>query len=88
MKSQVSPAVVVVAIVVVIAAVFGIYWFATGGPRGEQAVPPPMPPNVQAEFAKRMGNSNVTGPRNAGGPGGGGMPPGASGGMTAPMTGR
>lgn len=57
MKREVSPVVAAVVIVVVLLIVGGIYIWATGARPfgGEAEPPPPMPPDVQAEFQRRMG---------------------------------
>jgi len=70
MNQKISPVVAVVIIVVVI----GIAAFAwlkfTGSPAGsmEGKNPPPMPPDVAAEFAKR--GAAMSGPKTGGGPSG------------------
>jgi hypothetical protein len=68
MKQQVSPIVAVVIIVIVIAVAVFAYMKAGGGGPGSKAgeKPPGMPPNVAAEFQRRMGG--ITGPQGAPGP--------------------
>ncbi len=56
MKREVSPVTAIVIIVVVLLVIGGIYWWATGKRSlGGREEPPGIPPDVQAEFQRRMG---------------------------------
>jgi hypothetical protein len=101
-KSQISPVVAIIAILVVVGiAAFALFMF-TGGGQGvkEGEKPPGMPPEVAEKF-RELGNrgpggpgappGSMTAPNQSSGPGmtgPGGMPPGAMGGTTAPNQGR
>jgi hypothetical protein len=70
-KSQISPVVVIGAIIGILAIVGVVFLLVgRGGGAGslEGQKPPGMPSDVSAEWNKRMGGGNVTGP-GAGAPG-------------------
>jgi len=73
LKNEISPKMVVGAIVGVLVVVGAIFFFVarSGGGAGslEGQKPPGMPSDVSAEWNKRMGGTNMTGP-GAGQPGG------------------
>jgi hypothetical protein len=72
MKQSVSPVTLILVVIATIAVIAGIFVVATNGTQANQKVnsgPGGMPPDVAAEFSKRMGGANVTAPTT--GPGAG-----------------
>ena len=66
MKQPVSPVTLIIAVIAVIAVIAGIFVVATNGNQANQKAntgPGGMPPDVAAEFSKRMGGANSTGPQ-------------------------
>lgn len=55
MKREISPVTAVVVIVVVLLVVGAAYWFLAERRTGGAADVPSVPPDVQAEFQRRMG---------------------------------
>jgi hypothetical protein len=87
--NQISPKVVIGAIIGVVAIVAAIFFMVGrgGGPGAlEGQKPPGMPSDVSSEWQKRMGGANATGP-GAGAPGPGGAPMMTGPGMTGPGAG-
>jgi hypothetical protein len=65
MKQSVSPVTLILVVIAAIALIAGIFVIATNGTQANQKVnngPGGMPPDVAAEFSKRMGGANSTGP--------------------------
>lgn len=72
MKQSISPVTLILVVIAAIALIAGIFVIATNGTQANQKVnngPGGMPPDVAAEFSKRMGGANVTAPKT--GPGNG-----------------
>lgn len=71
MKQSVSPVTLILVVIAAIAVIAGIFVIATNGSQSNQKAnnnPGGMPPDVAAEFAKRMGGTNATSPQGAGQP--------------------
>ena len=71
MKQSVSPVTLILVVIAAIALIAGIFVIATNGTQANQKVnngPGGMPPDVAAEFSKRMGGANATSPQGAGQP--------------------
>jgi len=71
MKQSVSPVTLILVVVAAIALIAGIFVIATNGTQANQKAntgPGGMPPDVAAEFSKRMGGANATSPQGAGQP--------------------
>ena len=65
MKQPVSPVTLILVVIATIAVIAGIFVVATNGTQAKQKVnsgPGGMPPDVAAEFSKRMGSANTTAP--------------------------
>lgn len=62
MKREISPATAVVVIVVVLVVVVAAFWLFTERRSGGAAEVPSVPPDVQAEFQRRMGGMAPTSP--------------------------
>jgi hypothetical protein len=65
MKQSISPVTLILVVIAAIALIAGIFVIATNGTQANQKVnngPGGMPPDVAAEFSKRMGGANSTGP--------------------------
>lgn len=65
MKQSISPVTLILVVIAAIALIAGIFVIATNGTQTNQKVnngPGGMPPDVAAEFSKRMGGANSTGP--------------------------
>jgi hypothetical protein len=72
MKQPVSPVTLILIVIATIAVIAGIFVVATNGTQAKQKAntgPGGMPPDVAAEFSKRMGGANATSPQT--GPGAG-----------------
>lgn len=66
MKQSVSPVTLILVVIAAIALIAGIFVIATNGTQANQKVnngPGGMPPDVAAEFSKRMGGANATSPQ-------------------------
>ncbi len=71
MKQSVSPVTLILVVIAAIAVIAGIFVIATNGSQSNQKAnnnPGGMPPDVAAEFSKRMGGANATSPQGAGQP--------------------
>lgn len=65
MKQSISPVTLILVVIAAIALIAGIFVIATNGTQAKQKVnngPGGMPADVAAEFSKRMGGANSTGP--------------------------
>jgi hypothetical protein len=72
MKQSVSPVTLILVVIATIAVIAGIFVIVTNGTQATQKAntgPGGMPPDVAAEFSKRMGGANATGPQAGGGAG-------------------
>jgi hypothetical protein len=72
MKQSVSPVTLILVVIATIAVIAGIFVIVTNGTQAKQKAntgPGGMPPDVAAEFSKRMGGANATGPQAGGGAG-------------------
>lgn len=72
MKQPISPVTLILVVIAAIALIAGIVVIATNGTQSNQKVnngPGGMPPDVAAEFSKRMGGANATSPQTGGQPG-------------------
>ncbi len=61
MKQSISPVTLILVVIAAIALIAGIFVIATNGTQANQKVnngPGGMPPDVAAEFSKRMGGAN------------------------------
>ena len=70
MKQSVSPVTLILVVIATIAVISGVFVLVTNGTQAKQKVntgPGGMPPDVAAEFSKRMGGANATGPQAGGG---------------------
>jgi hypothetical protein len=66
MKQSVSPVTLILVVIATIAVIAGIFVVLTNGTQANQKAntgPGGMPPDVAAEFSKRMGGANVTAPK-------------------------
>ena len=69
MKQSVAPVTLILVVIAAIALIAGIFVIATNGTQANQKVnngPGGMPPDVAAEFSKRMGGANATSPQGTG----------------------
>lgn len=72
MKQSVSPVTLILIVIAAIALIAGIFVIATNGTQPNQKAnngPGGMPPDVAAEFSKRMGGANPTSPQGTPQPG-------------------
>jgi len=72
MKQPISPVTLILAVIAVIAVIAGIFVIVSNGNQATQKAntgPGGMPPDVAAEFSKRMGGANTTGAQVGGGAG-------------------
>jgi len=72
MKQPVSPVTLILVVIATIAVIAGIFVIVTNGTQATQKAntgPGGMPPDVAAEFSKRMGGANTTGAQVGGGAG-------------------
>jgi len=71
MKQPISPVTLILVVIAAIALIAGVFVIATNGTQANQKAnngPGGMPPDVAAEFSKRMGGANATSPQGAGQP--------------------
>lgn len=69
MKQPISPVTLILAVIAVIAVIAGIFVIVSNGNQATQKAntgPGGMPPDVAAEFSKRMGGPNTTGAQAGG----------------------
>lgn len=72
MKQSVSPVTLILVVIATIAVIAGVFVLVTNGTQAKQkanTAPGGMPPDVAAEFSKRMGGANTTGAQASGGAG-------------------
>ena len=70
MKQSVSPVTLILVVIATIAVISGVFVLVTNGTQANHKAntgPGGMPPDVAAEFSKRMGGANATGPQAGGG---------------------
>lgn len=69
MKQPISPVTLILVVIAAIALIAGVFVIATNGTQSNQKAnnaPGGMPPDVAAEFSKRMGGANATSPQGTG----------------------
>ena len=69
MKQSVSPVTLILVVIAAIALIAGIFVIATNGTQSNQKAnngPGGMPPDVAADFPKRMGGANARSPHGSG----------------------
>ena len=69
MKQSVSPVTLILVVIATIAVIAGVFVLVTNGTQAKQKAntgPGGMPPDVAAEFSKRMGGANTTGAQAGG----------------------
>jgi hypothetical protein len=72
MKQPISPVTLILVVIAVIAVIAGVFVIAANGNQANQKAntgPGGMPPDVAAEFSKRMGGANATAPNTGSGAG-------------------